>query len=239
VKTLLLTIALSFSFFAPSWAAPVSGQGTWEATLQARNLNGNNTADAYYDTVLNITWLANANASAGSAFDTGNDGLLLLNDARTWASQLVVGNVRGWRLPEVPFYLYGSSLGCSSCTNELTTLYHDTLGNLYANQSGGGLTNTGPFVNLASGAGFYWVDTPEHLSWYAWQTSMDGFGEGGALSGYGPLRAWAVHDGDVGVAIAAIPEPETYVLLLAGLSFMVGVAHRRKTLFSLRNRRIV
>lgn len=41
----------------------IPGQGTWETTLQARDFDGNmNTVEAYYDTVLNITWLADATA---------------------------------------------------------------------------------------------------------------------------------------------------------------------------------
>ena len=43
-------------------AIGVTGQGTWETTLQARDLDGNlSTAEAYYDTDLDITWLADAN----------------------------------------------------------------------------------------------------------------------------------------------------------------------------------
>lgn len=52
----------AFSIFSVTAnAVPVSGQGTWETTLQGRDLDGNNlTAEAYYDTALDITWLANA-----------------------------------------------------------------------------------------------------------------------------------------------------------------------------------
>jgi hypothetical protein len=40
-------------------AAAVSGQGTWETTLQGRDLDGNTTTfEAYFDTALDITWLA-------------------------------------------------------------------------------------------------------------------------------------------------------------------------------------
>ncbi len=53
-------------------AAPVSGQGTWETTPQGRDINGNpvpllvsgapNPAMVFaYDTVLDLTWLANWN----------------------------------------------------------------------------------------------------------------------------------------------------------------------------------
>jgi hypothetical protein len=36
---------------------PIYGQGTWTATLQGRDLNGDLIADAYFDTDLNITWV--------------------------------------------------------------------------------------------------------------------------------------------------------------------------------------
>ncbi len=60
-------------------AAPISGRGTWESTLQARDINGDLTIDASYDTELNITWLANWNAndpmtwSAANAWAAGLD----------------------------------------------------------------------------------------------------------------------------------------------------------------------
>jgi len=39
-----------------SHAAPVSGQGTWETTLQARDFDGDtNTIEGWYDTVLGVT----------------------------------------------------------------------------------------------------------------------------------------------------------------------------------------
>jgi hypothetical protein len=41
----------------------VPGQGTWQTTLQARDLDGDGQIDAFYDTVLNITWLRDANAN--------------------------------------------------------------------------------------------------------------------------------------------------------------------------------
>jgi hypothetical protein len=40
----------------PAYSVGVSGQGTWETTLQGRDLAGNAaTIEAYYDTTLNIT----------------------------------------------------------------------------------------------------------------------------------------------------------------------------------------
>ena len=50
-------------------SAAVSGQGTWETTLQARDVDANGVVDAYYDTVLDITWLADANYVQTSGYD--------------------------------------------------------------------------------------------------------------------------------------------------------------------------
>jgi len=53
----------------PSWAVGVSGQGTWETTLQPRDLSGSpTTIEAYYDTVLDITWLVDANYARTSGY---------------------------------------------------------------------------------------------------------------------------------------------------------------------------
>lgn len=58
----LMAFAIGTFGFSSLFAAPISGQGTWESTLQARDLDGNkSTVEAYYDTALGITWLANAN----------------------------------------------------------------------------------------------------------------------------------------------------------------------------------
>lgn len=61
--------ALSFALYAEVHAIPVSGQGTWETTLQGRDLDGNAaTFEAYYDTVLDITWLADTDIGVRAQF---------------------------------------------------------------------------------------------------------------------------------------------------------------------------
>jgi hypothetical protein len=94
----LLNICVS-----PAHAITISGQGTWESTLEGRDLDGNTaTFEAYYDTVLNTTWLADANAGAGSVFDNGSstiDGKMTWENANAWAAGLDVYGVTGWRLP--------------------------------------------------------------------------------------------------------------------------------------------
>ena len=74
-------------------SAPVSGQGTWETTLQGRDLDGNlSTFEAYYDTALDITWLADANY-AGTTMNWAT--------ANGWAAGLnpYGSGITGWRLP--------------------------------------------------------------------------------------------------------------------------------------------
>ena len=74
-------------------AAPVSGQGTWETTLEGRleTAPGSGVFLAYYDTVLDITWWADADVSGLMNWDTAN----------AWTAGLTLGGVSGWRLPTV------------------------------------------------------------------------------------------------------------------------------------------
>ena len=94
--------AMVFCAINAAQAAPVSGQGTWETTLQARDINGDGVVDAFYDTALNVTWLADANAAAGtiydsSVFSTATDGQMTWLDAKAWAANLSVYGLTGWR----------------------------------------------------------------------------------------------------------------------------------------------
>jgi len=208
-------------------AAAVSGQGTWETTLQPRDLDGNkSTIEAYYDTDLNITWLADANYT-GTAMDW--------TTANSWAEGLY-GN-SGWRLPYTnpvngtTYNYYGSpyngtsdrgfnisapgTMYAGSTGSEMAHLFHNTLGDIgYCGpsnsteftcngwQPGYGLTNSGPFSNIQSY--FYWSATMFAPSTDgAW---LFGFHDGEQTTGGTGIDftfyAWAVHDGDVGTAIA-------------------------------------
>ncbi len=94
--------ALALLASAVASAGPVPGQGTWETTLQPRDINSDGTVDAFYDTVLKVTWLADAKAGAGSAFDNGlsaTDGAMTWTNANAWAASLNVHGTTGWRLP--------------------------------------------------------------------------------------------------------------------------------------------
>lgn len=229
----LMAVALAAACGA-GHAAGVPGQGTWQSTLQARDLDGNlaNGPEAFYDTELNVTWLA---ASSGSA--------LQLNQATAWAEQVRFG-LSGWRLPKTvdtgaagcDFSYGGTDCGYGpdssvATGSEMAHLFFSTLGNKATYvpgaapgtgtfQAGAGLTNTGGFVNLQ--AGTYWSGTPYASTSTVWNFDMNSGYQGyGAL--IGGFYALAVRDGDV----SAVPEPQTYAFMLAGLGLLAGVARRR------------
>jgi hypothetical protein len=156
-------------------AAAVSGQGTWETTLQGRDLDGNtsNGFEAYYDTALNISWLADANYAQTSGFDSV--GAMGWSAATAWVAGLNVSGITGWRLPALvdtgsagcDYGFKGSDCGYNvdTSTSEFAHLFHETLGNgsyydTLGNPSLGefGLVNTGPFSNNQTFD--YWIGTP-------------------------------------------------------------------------------
>ncbi|MBD9359185.1 PEP-CTERM sorting domain-containing protein [Methylomonas fluvii] len=49
-----------------------------------------------YDTVLNVTWLQDANYAKTSGYD--DDGLMSLTEAKTWTENLTFGGATNWRL---------------------------------------------------------------------------------------------------------------------------------------------
>jgi hypothetical protein len=92
-------------------AVGVSGQGTWETTLEARDLDGDiSTIEAYYDTVLHITWLADANLAKSNTFGVDgirSDGSMSWSTASNWILAMNAAGGTGylgfndWRLPTV------------------------------------------------------------------------------------------------------------------------------------------
>jgi hypothetical protein len=224
--------------------------GAAQAALQARDLDGNlATFEAYYDTDLNITWLADANYALTSGYDA--DGLMNWADAKTWAASLSfadgVNVYDNWRLPTVgpvngiSFDYSGATNGSSDVGYNITSPQSEMAYMFYVNLSNPGyytpagalgvcdvlthsqtcLANVGPFGNLQSGG--YWSATA-YASYtdFVWQFNMIDGSQGGTFTD-SAINAWAVSPGDV----AAVPEPETYAMLLAGLG-LVGFAARRR-----------
>lgn len=234
--------------------------GAAQAALQGRDLNGSiNSFEAYYDTFLDITWLADANYAKTSGylqtylnFGLNSPGALDVPQANTWVSSLsvhdAVNNITydNWRLPTVApvngvsfDYSTDGGYNITNPDSELAYMFHVNLGNvsLYLppvsgvwSQSGcysapdyTCLDNVGPFSNLQSGD--YWTGTQNPLNTYTyWYFDMTS-GYQSAQSKSSGKYAWAVSDGDVG--IAAVPEADTWAMLLAGLGLIGWRARRR------------
>lgn len=217
-------------------AVAVSGQGTWESTLQGRDLDGDlsNGFEAYYDTALDLTWLADANLVKTSGADS--DGRLDWMGANAWwGANLNVHGITGWRLPTVTDNF---DRGCSSLSfgggdgitcgynvdtklSEMAHLFYVTLGNraYYAPgaknalgpfQDEWGLKNTGPFENIQT---TYWSSSCQYFGvgcyWFDFSSGMQYF----STYRFGSFHSWAVRSGDV----SAVPEVSMHLLALSGI----------------------
>jgi hypothetical protein len=223
-------------------AVGISGQGTWETTLQARDLDGNSaTAEAYFDTQLGITWLADARYAMTTGFDV--DGYMNWNASSTWVAGLdpYASGITGWRLPNTvdvgndgcsfTNYYQGVDCGYNITTHsELSHMFFVTLGNsaFYDtsgvgdfNQPGWGLTGTADF-SIADFVN-YWSAT-EYGTGEAWYFNTGyGFQDYSAKTDVG--FAWAVHDGDVGATV--VPLPAAAWLFGSGLFGLVTLARKK------------
>jgi hypothetical protein len=216
-------------------AGPVSGQGTWETTLQPRDMDNDGAADAYYDAVLHLTWLADANYARTTGYPIADAlGQMTWPEARSWAATLEVHGITGWQLPR------RLDPAVEPASSQLSYLFHVTLANARFN---GDDTNTGPFLN-------WQLDSPTHWSamyWLADDVSPPGSATGFAMRymfttlppdwdntclrcgetaspHHHPGFAWAVRPGDV----SAVPQPPALAMLLLGLGVLAAVHPRRK-----------
>jgi hypothetical protein len=203
-----------------------------------------------YDTDLDVTWLQDANYAKTSSYDA--DGKMTWADATTWAANLSyfdsVRNViyTDWRLPTttdtgapgLQCSISGTDCGSNvdPASSEMAHLYFVELGNLsyyttlwtVSGAYAGGanpnstLDNVGPFVNFQPDD--YWSGTeyapnPSVSAWFF----SNYFGEQNVNHKTFSFYALAVRPGDV----AAVPEAETYALMLAGLGLVGWRARRR------------
>ena len=225
-------------------AATLPGVGSWETRLHPRDLTGDGIADAYFDSERGITWLADANYAKTSGYvdNSANfsdvhptDGTMTWAESSAWVTQLDIGGVTGWRLPQDMYpdstciSGYATGLPGHDCTGgELGDMYYNILGNYFTGTYWGdwGFINSGPFVNIQNN--LYWTSTdsptPDRKINF-------GFYDGAYTGmrgdmGLGEHRyAWAVHDGDVGVS--TVPLPATAWLFGSGLLALAGGIRRR------------
>ena len=176
------------------------------------------------DTVLNITWVADASLSGAQSW----------SDLVQWAEDLVYGGYDDWRLASMsvaagtPTGATDSIIDCATDTeancrdNELGYMYTYYLSGNYGddktgNQAVGSVTLTGIQLShwsgteAASSPGNAWVFYPLN----GFQTNF-----GNAYESYG----WAVRDGQ----IAAAPLPATALLMALGFGAMTVLRRARR-----------
>jgi PEP-CTERM motif len=186
-----------------------------QAELLGRNLGGGAEFEAFYSTVLDLTFLADAGGDAPRAS---------WDEAKAWAAALNVYGVTGWRLPIATVIGSGANAFQISGTNELAALNSIVLGHAPNDP-----LVAGPFSNFATSEGPYWIDADPtedigDTGDYAWHYVMLDHFSGRHFKSEPGFHAWAVKSGDV----AAVPEPATYALMIAGVAVVGAVARRRK-----------
>ena len=170
---------------------------------------------AYYDPNLVITWLADANAGAGSPFDDASsptDGEMRWASANSWAASLTIGGVSGWRLPSAN--VNGDSTVVDCAGGGVAGCADNEMGYLYWEE---GITAAapGPFSNVQGDN--YWSGTDAPDPSEAWVLFFNDGLQGVDSKTEHSSFAWAVRSGDV-------PEPSTWLLVAVGLA----AAHRRR-----------
>jgi hypothetical protein len=163
------------------------------------------------DTDLGIVWLADANYSKTSGYNT--DGLMAWNAANNWVDGLTVGGRSDWRLPT---------------TDEMKHLFYNELDgivnhNIYDTHNN---ANFGLFENIQATTPPLFVETST-LYWTSTPTVDDSKAPVFAFWN-GRDYAYDKNEGRFAMAVATIPEPETYAMLLAGLGLVSLVARKRK-----------
>ena len=176
---------------------------------------------AYYDTTLDVTWLANANYARTTGYDA--DGAMSWEQSRSWIAHLNRANHLGtntWRLPMAgpingssylltQLYTGSSDRGwnitapgtmyAASVTNEMAHLYHVTLNKVSYYDTAGNVrpeyesTVRFPFINVR-GTYYFWSGSLATASQPIAFTFEHGGQDLGNLTA--PGYAWPVASGD-------------------------------------------
>ena len=195
---------------------------------------------AYYDDVADITWLADENYAWTTGYDQtlygyDNHGGLTWSDANTWAANLNVAGVTGWRLPDTlqpdPSCSYTSpeiSFGTGCTGSELGNLFYNVLGGTAHTSINTNHNSNYDLFGYLEPAGF-WSATEAPIQPYPpYYDNAFSFTMSGNLvteeKSSNHIYAWAVHTGDV----SAVPIPTAAWLFGSGLISLIGVARRKK-----------
>lgn len=224
-----------------------------QAALQGRDLDPAKPGfEAYYDTELDLSWIADFGLIRSSGFDA--DGRVSWSQAQSWIATLNADGLYGyadWRLPRVApvnggsFQLTSTNNGSTDIgvaatgvgwgkASEMGHLYYVTLANkglctptvagnnACTTQPGWEQKNTGPFANL--GTFVYWSGTPlPSDTGKAWYFYAY-YGNQDLAAVSETYSAVAVRSGDV----LAVPEPRTAGLMLAGLATLALALRGRR-----------
>lgn len=136
---------MPFTLFTRAASATLAAGAMLSCSLAHAELQGRDLSvvgegyEAFYDTVLNITWLADANFAKTSGHSA--TGQMTWDDASTWAANVTAHGLSGWRLPTVlpvhgQSYDYsgaydGSSdvgYGIRSPRSEMSYMFYENLG---------------------------------------------------------------------------------------------------------------
>lgn len=168
----------------------VNAAGIWATTLKKRDLNGDGVVDAYYDTTLGITWLANMQLA-------GNPWFMSWTQAKQLVAGLNINGITGWRLPTIDpnscdWYWDARlcALGPNGKKAELPYMQYVTLGDTSGPFPLGMPVQDGHWFGVTAidvpdrAYGFFW----HHASWSRVNTYLKTL----------TLYPWPVHQGDVG-----------------------------------------
>lgn len=213
-------------------------------------------AGLLYDTVLDVTWLADAGYAKTIGDDS--DGLMSWIDAGNWVDALEYYDpirevtYSDWRLPSLT-PINGVSFNAddllndgtsewgynmTSSNNELAYMFYVNLGlNAEIDVDGNVQTNDFGVLSSYSDAGRADVGLVKNLQngkyWYDLADDEVSSWRFDMMDGYQhvsfskAINPWAVRDGDV--AVLAVPEASTWMMWLAGLGFC-GFLRRRNNL---------
>lgn len=225
-RSLLAVAALSISIFTSTGAnaALVSVQG----------------GQAVYDTVLNVTWLSDANYALTSGFAPGifpvsQPGQMSWAQANSWIASLNAENggkghlgYNDWRLPSTRQPDASCSIQDSTgsygnnCTgSEMGYLFYELGGIAGSSITTTHNSNYNLFSNFQSSV--YWSGTPSPVlrnTAYAWQ-----FDFANGSQGYSPQFSSFYA---MAVAGPVVPVPTAALLFGSGLLALVGTARKRK-----------
>lgn len=216
--------------------------GSSQAALLGRapTTPGGTDYQAYYDTVLDMTWLTNANLSATNTFGVSAicadplpvgcpqpPGAMDWNVAQDWVTAMNAANylgVNNWRLPNMDRNGDGIVINCLNVSPGI--LCRDNELGFMRWRNNISTAAPGPFTNIANyfGYGYYWsgteyVDDPSR----SWIMNFGVYVQS-PLTKTSNNYVWAVSSGD---ALAAVPIPAAAWLFGGALGALGWI--RRKT----------